>query len=97
VRCALRLGLYRYFAGYEDLIGALCVDAYESLADALTAANNSQPDTDPTGECGAAQMRPDLPGGSAAVGRASLPGSTLSPRARPRSVLNQASAAAERT
>jgi AcrR family transcriptional regulator len=42
--------LYRYFAGYEDLIGALCVDAYESLAEALTAASNSQPDTDPTGQ-----------------------------------------------
>lgn len=42
--------LYRYFAGYEDLIGALCVDAYESLAEALTAASNSQPDTDPAGQ-----------------------------------------------
>lgn len=40
--------LYTYFAGYEDLMGALCVDAYHSVADALTAARDVEPATDPT-------------------------------------------------
>ena len=30
--------LYRYFAGIEDLITALCVDAYNAVGDAVTAA-----------------------------------------------------------
>src|SRR5258708_14814091 len=38
--------LYTYFAGYENLMGALCVDAYHSVADALTAA----PDAVPVGD-----------------------------------------------
>jgi AcrR family transcriptional regulator len=40
--------LYRYFASYEELIGALCVDAYDSVADALTEARDAQPADDPT-------------------------------------------------
>ncbi len=38
--------LYRYFASYEDLIGALCVDAYNACADALTTARDAQPADD---------------------------------------------------
>src|SRR2546425_6041964 len=34
--------LYRYFASYEELIGALCVDAYNSLGDAVIAARDAQ-------------------------------------------------------
>ncbi len=40
--------LYRYFAGYDELISALCVDAYDSVADALTAARDAQPRDDHT-------------------------------------------------
>jgi len=39
--------LYRYFASYDQLIGALCVDAYDSVADALTEARDTQPADDP--------------------------------------------------
>ncbi len=39
--------LYRYFASSNDLIGALCVDAYNSVADALTQARDAQPANDP--------------------------------------------------
>lgn len=35
--------LYRYFAGIDDLITALCVDAYHALGDAVTAAVQAQP------------------------------------------------------
>lgn len=42
--------LYRYFSSAEELIGALCVDAYDSLADALTAARDAQPSDDPTSQ-----------------------------------------------
>jgi AcrR family transcriptional regulator len=38
--------LYRYFASYDDLISALCVDAYTALADAATAARDAQPPED---------------------------------------------------
>ncbi len=41
--------LYRYFASYEELIGALCVDAYNACADALTAARDAQPPDDHAG------------------------------------------------
>jgi AcrR family transcriptional regulator len=41
--------LYTYFAGYDDLMGALCVDAYHSVADALTAARDAQPAGDHAG------------------------------------------------
>lgn len=39
--------LYRYFASYDELIGALCVDAYDSVADALAQARDSQATGDP--------------------------------------------------
>jgi AcrR family transcriptional regulator len=39
--------LYRYFASYDELIGALCVDAYNSVADALTEARDAAPADDP--------------------------------------------------
>lgn len=42
--------LYRYFASQDDLLGALCVDAYASLADRLTAARDDQPADDPTAQ-----------------------------------------------
>lgn len=35
--------LYRYFAGIDDLITALCVDAYHALGDAVTAAVQAEP------------------------------------------------------
>jgi AcrR family transcriptional regulator len=35
--------LYRYFGSSGDLISVLCVDAYDSVADALTAARDVQP------------------------------------------------------
>ena len=35
--------LYRYFAGIDDLITALCVDAYHALGDAVSAAVQAQP------------------------------------------------------
>ncbi len=41
--------LYTYFAGYEDLMGALCVDAYQSVADALIAARDAEPAGDHAG------------------------------------------------
>jgi AcrR family transcriptional regulator len=41
--------LYTYFASYEDLLGALCVDAYCSAADALAAARDAEPAGDHTG------------------------------------------------
>jgi len=41
--------LYTYFAGHEDLMGALCVDAYDSVADALTAARDAEPAGDHAG------------------------------------------------
>lgn len=34
--------LYRYFASHDDLINALCVDAYSSMADAVTDARDAQ-------------------------------------------------------
>src|SRR6266487_1320490 len=39
--------LYRYFRSSSDLISALCVDAYHSLADALAAARDLQPSNEP--------------------------------------------------
>jgi AcrR family transcriptional regulator len=39
--------LYRYFASYEELIGALCADAYNSVADTIGEARDSQPADDP--------------------------------------------------
>src|SRR5450432_2381439 len=41
--------LYTYFAGYEDLMGALCADAYHSVADALAAARDAEPAGDHAG------------------------------------------------
>jgi AcrR family transcriptional regulator len=41
--------LYRYFASQEELIGALCVDAYDALADTLTAARDTRPPEDHAG------------------------------------------------
>jgi len=40
--------LYRYFANYDELISALCVDAYNAAADAVTEARDAQPADDPT-------------------------------------------------
>lgn len=40
--------LYRYFANYHELVSALCVDAYDAVADALTQARDTQPADDPT-------------------------------------------------
>jgi AcrR family transcriptional regulator len=42
--------LYRYFASHDELISALCVDAYDALADALTAARDTQPPDDHAGQ-----------------------------------------------
>ncbi len=39
--------LYRYFASYDELISALCVDAYTALADQASAARDTQPPDDP--------------------------------------------------
>src|SRR6266498_1627499 len=39
--------LYRYFAGYDELLSALCVDAYTALADQASAARDTQPPDDP--------------------------------------------------
>jgi AcrR family transcriptional regulator len=39
--------LYRYFASHDELISALCVDAYTALADVLSAARDAQPADDP--------------------------------------------------
>lgn len=41
--------LYTYFTSYEDLIGALCVDAYNSVASALAAARDAEPADDHAG------------------------------------------------
>src|SRR6266545_2152697 len=41
--------LYRYFASHDELINALCVDAYESVADALAAARDTRPTDDHAG------------------------------------------------
>src|SRR5215472_17375144 len=40
--------LYRYFPSQGDLVTALCVEAYDSLADALAAACDTQPPGDHT-------------------------------------------------
>jgi AcrR family transcriptional regulator len=42
--------LYRYFASYDELIGALCVDAYDAVADAVTEACDGEPADDPSGQ-----------------------------------------------
>jgi AcrR family transcriptional regulator len=42
--------LYRYYTSANELITALVVDAYDSLADALTAARDTHPADDPTGQ-----------------------------------------------
>jgi AcrR family transcriptional regulator len=41
--------LYRYFASFDELIGALCVDAYDAVADALAAARDTRPVDDHAG------------------------------------------------
>jgi AcrR family transcriptional regulator len=38
--------LYRYFASSDDLITALCIDAYGAVADALTIARDTEPADD---------------------------------------------------
>ena len=38
--------LYRYFASQDELLSALCVDAYDALADTLTNARDAQPPDD---------------------------------------------------
>jgi AcrR family transcriptional regulator len=38
--------LYRYFASHDELIGALCADAYDAVADAMTAARDALPPGD---------------------------------------------------
>src|SRR6266516_8110451 len=38
--------LYRYFASHDELLSALCVDAYDALADTLTTARDAQPPDD---------------------------------------------------
>src|SRR6266487_3408325 len=35
--------LYRYFASHDELIGVLCADAYDSVADAMAAARDALP------------------------------------------------------
>jgi AcrR family transcriptional regulator len=35
--------LYRYFASHDELIGALCAEAYDSVADAMAAARDAVP------------------------------------------------------
>jgi AcrR family transcriptional regulator len=35
--------LYRYFASHDELISALCADAYDSVADAMAAARDAMP------------------------------------------------------
>jgi AcrR family transcriptional regulator len=42
--------LYRYFASRDDLVTALIVDVYQAQADALAAASESAPATDPIGQ-----------------------------------------------
>lgn len=41
--------LYRYFASHDDLISALCVDAFAAAADAMTAARDEVPPADHAG------------------------------------------------
>ena len=41
--------LYRYFANYDELISALCIDAYNSAADAVIAARDTRPADDHAG------------------------------------------------
>jgi AcrR family transcriptional regulator len=41
--------LYRYYANYDELVSALCVDAYHSVADALAAARDARPVDDHAG------------------------------------------------
>jgi AcrR family transcriptional regulator len=41
--------LYRYFPSYDELITALCMDAYASVADALAAARDTRPADDHAG------------------------------------------------
>jgi AcrR family transcriptional regulator len=41
--------LYRYFASYDELITALCVDAYDAVADGLAAARDTRPADDHAG------------------------------------------------
>jgi AcrR family transcriptional regulator len=38
--------LYRYFASHDELISALCADAYDAVADAMAAARDAAPDAD---------------------------------------------------
>jgi AcrR family transcriptional regulator len=35
--------LYRYFASHDELVGALCADAYDAVADAMAAARDDAP------------------------------------------------------
>src|SRR5882757_6546807 len=39
--------LYRYFASHEELVSALVIDAYTSLADTVSAARDEAPNDDP--------------------------------------------------
>ena len=41
--------LYRYFPSHDDLISALCIDAYEAGADAMAAARDQVPPADHAG------------------------------------------------
>lgn len=41
--------LYRYFASRDELIGALCADAYDAVADAMAAARDGLPPDDHAG------------------------------------------------
>jgi AcrR family transcriptional regulator len=41
--------LYRYFPSHDELISALCADAYDSVADAMTAARDAMPPGDHAG------------------------------------------------
>ncbi len=41
--------LYRYFASHDELISALCVDAYDAVADAMEAARDTLPAGDHVG------------------------------------------------
>jgi AcrR family transcriptional regulator len=41
--------LYRYFASHDELISALCVDAYNAVADAMEAARDTLPVSDHAG------------------------------------------------
>src|SRR6266516_3230084 len=41
--------LYRYFASHDELVGALCADAYDAVAAALAAARDTRPTDDHAG------------------------------------------------